>query len=558
MSSSVRISSFLAALAVAGAAQAADPPQGGALSNADPTRSPPPADASAPPRADPLPPASGSDGSGARFVLTGVVFDGASRPDLIDGVWRPYAGREVGAKELQEIAVLAEDAYDRAGLPYVSVRLQPQTVQDGVVRFRVLEGRVERLTVLGQDPIARRQAAGAFAPLKDSVPLTRAELESAFAEAGRIPGLSVTAGFGPTETPGGMDLVVQARRRPWSVYANVNNLYPEATGPWGVSLGLRHAGESPYGDALDLTLYTTADFAEQQAVRLGYRRRLDADGAEVGAALLYASGEPDPSITSISYATDVWLARIDGARPLWKGAHGRLDLGLALDWVDQKSQVSGSFTLSEDHLRVADLSLKAEWRGSWGTLRGDLHGRKGLDFGGASRSGDPDLSRAGGDPQAWLVRGRLEGESAGFGPVKLYARLEGQTTDDRLLFPEQYAGGNLTVGRGFEPGAVFADKALGGTVELRFGPFGVGSLGRLQPFVFYDRIALKTNDASPLDTTLESSGAGLRFEKPGRWRATLTWARPDGPPFVRESDSVLFDFTTSLDGVFGLAKGPRS
>ena len=152
MSYAVRISSVLAAVAVAGAAQAADRP----LSNADPTRSAPPSDTSADASAEP--------GAGVRFVLKGVAYDGASRPDLLDHVADPYIGREIGTFELQQIGIRAENAYYEAGLPYVLVMAPPQEVVDGVVRFEVVEGQVSRLTVLGQDPVACSVRSGPSRP----------------------------------------------------------------------------------------------------------------------------------------------------------------------------------------------------------------------------------------------------------------------------------------------------------------------------------------------------------------------------------------------------------
>jgi hypothetical protein len=162
------------------------------------------------------------------LVFRGATLRGATLLDArdLERVWGPYRGRTVTLSDLRTLATAFEAAYADAGHPFVAVVVPPQDVQAGQVEFEVVEGRISDLTILGRDPVARRQAQAAFGPLVDRRPLPLADVEAAYERAQDVPGLTVAGSLRRGGVPGGMDLVVQARRRTWRTYANLNNLYP--------------------------------------------------------------------------------------------------------------------------------------------------------------------------------------------------------------------------------------------------------------------------------------------------------------------------------------------
>ena len=139
------------------------------LSSNDPTQAlPPPPQTSAPLDLNRPSPA-GDAGStaiaglslqGANFTGARAVAEAALRP-----AWTPYIGRDVTYADLRAIARKAEEIYRNAGYPFVAVVVPPQEIQGGIVNFVVVEGRISDLTVVGDDPTARRQATAAFQPL---------------------------------------------------------------------------------------------------------------------------------------------------------------------------------------------------------------------------------------------------------------------------------------------------------------------------------------------------------------------------------------------------------
>lgn len=488
------------------------------------------------------------------FVVQNVTFNGATAvsAERLRPAWEPLRGRSATLSDLRAAAARAEKIYAEAGYPFVAVLVPPQEVRDGQVRFDVVEGRISDLTVIGADPVARRQAAAAFAELTTKAPLSSDDVEEAYERARTIPGLAMSGALRRGSEPGGMDLVIQPRRKGWRAYANVNNLFSEPVGPWGVLVGADFYGSSTHGDVTTVQLYTTFDAEEQQVLRLGHSRRLNAAGTTVGLTYLMADSSPQGVVAPLDLATDVQLFRGEVSHPIMARSWGSLVAVGAFEWSDQNTDVFSSVAITEDRTRIASLRLNGRWRGEGVIGGGFLELRQGLDIGDASQPGDALLSRAEGDPQATVLRGGVDAEARVARRWTVYGRFEGQWSDGPLLAPDEYSVGNLTVGRGFDPGSAFGDQAAAFVIESRWGPVGIGNNLQASPFVFYDQVTYWNDDTFGVDErTVASAGAGVRLQFHGDVRLDVVWAKPlDAPLGLGEKtpgSSLLVNLTVSFD-----------
>lgn len=544
---------FACAICGAGAAAAQNQP----LTPTDPAAALPPPP---PPTGDlqvDQPQATGdavSDGQ-LGFVVQDVTFNGAKTLSAaqLRPSWEALRGRTATLADLRAAAARAEKIYAEAGYPFVAVLVPPQEVRDGQVRFEVVEGRISDITVIGNDPVARRQAAAAFAGLTTRSPLSSDDVESTYELARTIPGLSMSGALRRGSEPGGMDLVIQPRRKGWRAYTNINNLFSDPVGPWGILVGADFYGSSLYGDQTTIQYYTTFDSGEQQVFRLGHTRRLNARGLTAGLTYMLADSNPQGVVAVLDLATDVQLFHGEISQPIVSRAWGSLVAGAAFDWSDQNTDVFSTVAITEDRTRVLSLRLSGRWRDDRHVASGWVEARQGLDVGNASQPGDALLSRAEGDPQALVLRGGGDVETRISRRWTVYARFDGQWTDGPLLAPDEYSIGNLTIGRGYEPGSAFGDQAAAVSLESRWGPFGLANGAILaSPFVFYDAVAYWNDDTFGVDKrTVSSAGIGLRFEAPGKGRLDVLWARPFDPPLglgeKTPASSVLVNLTVSLD-----------
>lgn len=494
-----------------------------------------------------------------QFVFrAGRFTGGGSIPAArLDAAWTPYVGRTVSLADLRTIASAAEQIYADAGLPFVAVLVPPQEVRDGTVEFQVIEGRVTDITVLGRNPDARRQATRAFQPLLGLQPLPVDRIERAYDLARDIPGLSLAGSLRRGSQAGGMDLVIQAERRDWRFYANANNFYPEAVGPWGVLLGADYYGGSLYGDQTSVQLYSTTDGEEQRVLRFSHSRRLNSSGTAVSLTLLGADANPQGAVAPLDLATDVFAARAEVTQPFIRRGDFELDGALAFEWTDQKTQVFSSVRLTEDNLRI----LVARVFGRLGRENGRLWARygfelrQGVDIAGASQPGDFALSRFGADPQGTVLRFALQGEARATDHARLAWRAEGQWSNDSLTAPEEYTVGNLTIGRGYEPGASYGDRAVALSLEGQLGPYRPREWLALTPYVFADAVKVWNEEPlAPNDRWVRSYGVGVRFDFPDRARLDVFWANPQDAPLglgeSRPQPRVFVNLTVALPDAF--------
>lgn len=387
----------------------------------------------------------GPEDTAPRLVLTQVEFVGAKtvKPSALAPSWADFTGKSVSLADLRTISRRAEAIYAKAGYPFVAVVLKVQEVKDGIVTFDVVEGHISDLTVLGSSRIARRQATANLAGLVDKSPLSLADVEGAYENTKNVPGLTMSGSLRRGSQPGGMDLVVATQRRVWRAYANVNNLYADQVGPWGVLVGVDAFGPTKYGDQLSAQVYSSVPFGRQVLVRGSYALRLNNLGTTVTVSGLWGHANPQGDLSALALTQDVASIRADVSQPIWMRANSKLQADLALEGSDQRANVFSKFRLSDDRLRDLSLTLSGEVRGRWGrfTANGEIH--QDIEILGASKAGDADLSRFGGDPAATILRAGAEFESASFHHVRLDARVDSQYAFRPLTIPDQYAASTL-------------------------------------------------------------------------------------------------------------------
>ncbi|HEY5106974.1 MAG TPA: POTRA domain-containing protein [Caulobacteraceae bacterium] len=492
-----------------------------------------------------------------RFTLNSVAFDDAHAVSeaALEPAWASYRNRAVSLADLSVIAMRAEAIYAKHGFPFVAVVVNPQQVRGGDVRFKVIEGRIADLTVLGTDPVGRRQATAAFEPLVGRMPLSAGDVEGAYEHAKAIPGLAVAGALRRGDVRGGIDLVVQAKREEWRTYANVNNLYPDALGPWGALVGVDHFGGSAYGDQTSAQFYHSLAGGPQTVVRLSHAQGLDPEGTTLSVMALGAWAEPGRAVAPLQLATNVFDARVALSQPILERLAYSLSAAAAFEIDNQKTEVFSRIGLTDDKLRIVSLSAAGERRFADGArVAFTAEIRQGLGILGASHRGDPLLSRLGANPDATVGRFSLEGQSPAYHKVTVALRTEAQVASAPLTTPEQYAVGNLSIGRGYQPGANFGDDVVAASGEVRLGPYRVLQKLLLSPFAFYDSVHLWTHTpGAAMNRTLSSTGVGVRIDTPNQAHIDLTYAAPLDPPLGLGEHTphgvLLVNVTFGLNGV---------
>jgi hemolysin activation/secretion protein len=470
------------------------------------------------------------------LVVRNVEFEGLQglTPAQLSSAYVPYVGHDQPISVVCEIRDRAATILRNAGY-IAAVQVPEQQIADGVVRFRVLMAHLTQVRVRGDATGAERIIAGYLNQLTKEPVFNRYEAERYLLLASDLPGYNVRLTLRPAEgAPGDVVGDVSVQRTPAYVDFNVENGGSEQLGPWGGLLRAQLFGLTGLGDRTIFSVFSTADFHEQQTVQLGHDFRLGPQGLSISGLFTYAWARPDIAHADVFART--LLGTLEVAYPFVRRQAESMRGSVGMDYVDQDVSLD-HIPLTRDRLRVAFARFgidavstnfsdprysfeEPRWR-----LTTLLELRQGLDIFGASRfcatnglacgAGHVPTSREEAHSTATVFRFSAYGEYRPIPKLTFALGTRAQYAWDPLLSFEEFSTGNYTVGRGYDPGALLGDRGFGTQAEIRFGsriPESARKPG-VEGYVFWDHARVLNLDRSLVITghqSLNSIGGGAR------------------------------------------------
>ncbi|HET7605103.1 MAG TPA: ShlB/FhaC/HecB family hemolysin secretion/activation protein [Sphingomicrobium sp.] len=534
-------SAILLALPASAVAQTAPPPQPLPL---PPTRE----EVTRPPAPSPVPGASkleveggverspcaldGPEYQSIHFVLRGAEFDGLKglTAEQLASAYAPYVGRDVPISVVCEIRDRAGTILRDAGY-IAAVQVPEQKIADGTLRFRVLMAHLTQVRVRGNATGAEQIIAGYLNQLTKQPVFNRFEAERYLLLASDLPGYTVRLTLRPAGTePGDVLGDVTVQRTPAYVDFNVQNGGSEALGPWGGLLRGEVFGLTGLGDRTVLSVFSTADFHEQQTVQIGHDFRLGPQGLSIGDNFTYAWAKPTVPDSRVLART--LLNTFEIGYPIVRRQAQTVRASAGMDYVNQDVKLDG-IKLTRDRLRVGFLRLgfdatpsdsgsEPPWR-----VANQVELRKGLHVFGATDDcgplgakclgpGEVPPSRIEGQSDAAVLRYTGYGEFRPIPKLTLALGARVQYAWKPLLSFEEFSAGNYTVGRGYDPGALLGDKGFGTQAEIRVGSRVPSRAKRpaVEGYAFWDHASVGNHDKLFVvrqSDHLNSVGAGARI-----------------------------------------------
>jgi len=427
-----------------------------------------------------------------------------------------YIGREITGADILELASSLTAMYRNAGYILSLVVVPPQSLADGTLTLRVVEGYIDRVNVQagpGVSAHVREQLMRIGEKIQASRPLEGPVLERYLLIANDFPGVELRSVLAPSKAQGAADLTLVANVKAVDGFASIDNYGSKYLGPGQLTLGVVGNQLLGVNDQWRFVGVGSGN-SEMAYTQLSYSQVVGSEGLRLSGAVSRARTQPGDVLTPFDVHGSADTVTLSAAYPLLRTRNESLTARAAYDHSDVHTDVLGTRVI-EDRIRALRLGL------SWRVLD-RLDGQNTLDV---------DFSQGlGGTQESDLLKSRV-GAKGVFNKLTFdYERSQfmssnfsfvvgagGQWANTPLLSSEQYALGGRRFGRAYEPAELVGERALAFRVEPRYAgaSSGMPGLKSWQLFGFYDIGKVwKVGSVTPgtlSSQSLASAGLGMRF-----------------------------------------------
>ena len=457
--------------------------------------------------------------------------------EVLAEIVAPYEGRALGYVELEAVRDAVTLAYLSRGYISSGALLPDQSLKDGVLELRVIEGRLAEIEVTTEGWLRELPIEWRAARLRrGTVNVDRLEdgllaLESD----ARVKSLDARLEPGTKSGESVLRLNVKSAR-PWWTTAQVNNDHSPSIGAERGELRLGHRNATGYGDEVEVGYVGSEGLHGADAT---WEMLVGPWQSEIEVHFQGAwSDIVDDDFKALDIESRALTAGFELRQPLLAGSSLNARVSVVGEYRETESFLLGDpFTLQagadEGLVRVWALRFAQDfsWRSQDQVVAGRSVVSVGLPLPSATDTTDV-VSITGEDiPDDKFVSWLLQFQWVRRLPwrdVRIIARTDLQIADGALFGIEQLAvGGHATV-RGYRENSLVRDNGLVSSVE---GRVPVWSHGRGHPSVsvapFVDVAYAWNNDRpDPIATTLLSAGLGVRSKLWSNVSASLYWGQP--------------------------------
>ncbi len=465
-----------------------------------------------PPAAEAMP----ANAESIRFSVRQIAVDGATRlPDgTVESLTAPYLAHEISLADLYRLAAALTSAYRDAGYLLSQVIVPAQEIRDDVVRLQAVEGFIDQVKIVGGDADDRDLVARFGMKIRSERPLTSAVLERYMLLVNDLPGVFAYATLLPSrEQFAAADLHIHLTERRVDAGVTIDNRGGRVLGTERIIADLAVANLLGRRDNTSIKAVASPG-GELAYAAVRHDQPIGSEGGRLGLTVSGTRAKPEQNgFVALELETRSRGWELGYLHPALRSRRENVYLRAALDAHDGEERVFG-IRDREDHVRSLRLGLTWDFQDALGgTNILDIEGSAGLQAFGASRNGDPLLTRDGGRTdysKLAFFAARLQDLAPRW---SLLTALAGQHAHTALLSSELFAFGGEPFGRGYDPSELVGDHGAAAKLELRYaGQFDPGRPMSYQAYGFYDigRVWSRTPGQAGGDASAASVGIGAR------------------------------------------------
>ena len=457
------------------------------------------------------------------FEITGFDVEGNTllAPAEVQRALAPYRGPGRTFADVQHALAALQEAYARRGYKLVRVALPEQELDHGVVRLKVVETRIGRVTVEGNRFFDEANIRHSLPGLREGEGVDLARLSTDLARANENPAKKTTvemqgAGEGQVDAH-----VVVADEKPWRVGFSADNTGTRETGRTMLGFAYQNVNVAGLDHAASLQYITTAEEPRRVSVyAAGYRVPLYTLGDSVD---VYGSYSDVDSGTVLAGILDLQLSgkgTVLGARYNHGIARiGALDsaVSLGIEHRAYRNDIALAGIPLGNDITLHPLTLA--WSGAWKAAESDTAFSVSAvrNLPGGEHGTAEDFARVRADARSGYSLLRYSATHLHALPAdwQFRASVSGQVTRASLVPGEQFGAGGVASVRGFENREATGDEGYSGSFELYTPDLCARrwSATACRVLAFYDGARVSRNHALPGEAdhaSIGSMGLGWR------------------------------------------------
>lgn len=468
----------------------------------------------------------------------------------------PFLGERRTAADVDGARAALEKAYHDAGFLTVSVEVPEQKVDEGLVRLRVVEGRIQRTRVAGAEySLPSRLKEGTPSMAEGTVPNFN-EVQEDLGRLARNPDMRVTPLLRSGRNPGSVEMELAIEdKSPLHGSVELNNKQSADTKTGRIEASVRYDNLWQRRHSIGLSWFVSPRNRDDVEVwALNYSMPVGRDATLAAYAVNSDSDVPTVFGTqSLGRGSTVGLRWV---KPLPMRAGLFHSVALGADYKDNKQDTrlfGGVLNLSQP---VRYTTLAANWNGSavdtgseWRFGAGFTLGMEAFNARSINCNGvvvdQFECRRPGATPSFSVLRLDLQHTRQLLAGVSAFVRFDLQRTGSPLVNTEQFAAGGIDSVRGYLESERVGDMGTRASFELRAPRMALadGRVG-LMPLAFYDWASVRIREPLPgqdARALMAGAGIGLRFDVAQAFSGELMWAHAlhdgaAGPGRTRDGD----------------------
>ena len=482
-----------------------------------------------------------------RFEVRSYKVEGNTLISIgdLDSILLPFTGKERDFGTVQEALDALEQAYRDHGFSMVSVALPEQELESGVVRLKVNENRLGKITIEGNryfDTANIRRSVPALN--QGAIPDLNAVSRS-LKIANENPAKKINLQLLNSDIENEIDASISVKdESPWKIGFTTDNTGEKQTGTVRTGALMQYANLFDRDHLLTLQYVTSPEKVDHVSIySLGYRIPLYSSGSSldlIGAYSNVDSGTISAATSSMDVSGKGTILGIHYNQNLARIGNYEHKLTLALDYRAYQNSVDFAGNQLGNNVTVHPVGLTYA-----GTLATDqftagftLTGLQNVPgkWDGRDTAEDVDKARLGA-PRAYNIFRYGANLSYLLGADwQARMQLNGQYTNDPLVPGEQYGVGGANTVRGFSEREFSNDQGYAGNFEI-YTPdlnklFGVDAF-QSRFLVFYDKGYVSRKDPLPgetVSTQIASIGSGMRITDGKRFTISVDCGFVLDPP----------------------------